>query len=178
MPALRTALVTVAAGGAAVATGVVATTATAAPAPVTAVAAVQADSDDPSSSSDAADHPGRHGARHWWRGLTDAQQECMKDADITRPIGPLDDDERAALRAQVTDAADACGVELPFATARAFWSNLSDEQQQCLKDADVRRPLGPMTREERQQVRADLRDAAEACGVELPERRSADAPAS
>ncbi len=178
MPALRTALVTVAAGGAVVATGVVATTATAAPAPVAAVAAVQADPADASSDSTAGDRPGRPGARQWWKGLTDAQQQCLKDADLTRPVGPLDDAERAALREQVTEAADACGVELPFATARAFWGNLTDEQQQCLKDADVTRPWGPMTREERQQVRADLRDAAEACGVELPERRSADATAS
>ena len=102
----------------------------------------------------------RAAARGWWNRLSDEQRSCLKDAAITRPVGPLDDAERAALRAKVEAAAQKCQVTLPFAKARAFWDDLTDEQRTCLKDAAVTRPWGPMTKEQRQQVRADLRAAA------------------
>ncbi len=161
MSALRTSLVALAVGGAAVTTGLVATNATAAP-----VAAVTAVADDPS--SDTATAPVRHGVRQWWKDLTETQRQCLRDAKITRPVGPLDDAERAALREQVSKAADACQVELPFPKARAFWNGLSDTQKQCLDDAKVTRPWGPLTKDQRRAVRSDLRAAAEKCGVEVP----------
>ncbi len=171
MPALRTSLITLAAGGAVVLTGVAATSAIAAPTPVAAVTAVSSDAGVP----DGSDGVARQGARRWWNTLTDTQRQCLTDAKITRPVGRLDDAERATLRGQVTEAATACGVELPFPKVRAFWDGLTDTQQQCLKDADVNRPWGPMTREQRQQVRTDLRAAAETCGVTLPEQPAATA---
>ncbi|WP_030526264.1 hypothetical protein [Phycicoccus jejuensis] len=174
MPALRTSLVALVVGGAAVTTGVVATTAaSAAPAPVAAVDAVSV-----ASSDDAGPQARLHPGRAWWKKLSDTQRQCLEDAKVSRPVGPLDDAEKAALREQVTAAAQTCGVELPFPKARAFWDGLSDTQKQCLDDAKVTRPWGPMTKEQRRAVRSDLRAAAEKCGVELPQKPANRAPAS
>ncbi|WP_377639650.1 hypothetical protein [Oryzobacter terrae] len=178
MNRLRTSLVVLAVGGATVTTGVVATSALATPAPVAAVeaampglpttAVVSSTASSAASSADAAETPGR-AARGWWRDLTDAQQTCLRKEVGTRPLGPLSDAERQALRAKVTTAADACDVKLPLARARAFWDGLTDEQRQCLREADLQRPWGPLTKAERQAVRADLAAAAKECGVTPPE---------
>ncbi len=172
MPALRTSLIALAVGGAAVTTGIVATSATAAPAPVAAVTAVADEA-----STGATTTAARQGARKWWKGLSDTQRECLQAAKITRPVGPLDDAQRKALREQVSTAAEGCDVELPFPKARAFWNDLSDTQKQCLDDAKVTRPWGPLTKEQRQAVRADLKAAAEKCGVTLPEKPANPSPA-
>ena len=129
---------------------------------------------DASDDTDAGPRGGRHGLR-WWAGLTDEQQACLRDAGPTRSAWPLAADERDALREQMQQSATACGVELPDPADRPvlrFWQGLTDEQQQCLADADVTRPVGPLDRDEREQRRADVRDAMEACGVEPPERPS------
>ncbi|MBM6399220.1 hypothetical protein [Phycicoccus sonneratiae] len=173
MPALRTSLVALAVGGAAVTTGIVATSATAAPAPVAAVDAVSVAATADDTTPQAKIHPGRA----WWKKLSDTQKQCLEDAKVSRPVGPLDDSERKALRDQVTAAAQKCGVELPFPKARAFWNDLSDTQKQCLDDAKVTRPWGPLSKEQRQSVRADLKAAAEKCGVELPTKPSNPSPA-
>lgn len=163
MTRLRTSLAVLALGGATVTAGVVATNAVAAPAPVAAVeAAMPAE---PAASSSGT--PAR-AAKGWWKGLTDTQQACLKKEVGTRPVGPLTDAERTALRAKVAKAADACDVELPFARARAFWDGLTDTQRACLREADVQRPWGPLTKEQRQEVRADLAAAAKGCGVTVP----------
>lgn len=175
MPALRTTLVAVGIGAATLTTGaLVATSATAAPAPLAAVEQLAAS--DPATAADATDATGtasadglaRTRARGWWTGLTDTQRACLQDQRITRPVGRLDDAERAALRVKVEAAAKTCDVTLPFARARAFWDGLTDEQRTCLKDAGVNRPWGPLTREQRQAVRTDLEAAAETCDVSLP----------
>ncbi len=174
MPALRTSLVALAVGGAAVTTGVIATGATAAPAPAVAVTANSADGTAATTDGDGRGVlPFRRGIRHWLGSLSDSERQCLDDADLRRPAWPMDDDERAEVRAQVESAADACGVELPFAAARAFWEGLTDTERQCLKDAGTTRPLGPMTSEERQRLREDRRSAAESCGVTLPVREQA-----
>ena len=172
MPALRT---TVLAAGLGIATlgagALVATSAMAAPAPVAAVeqlAAAGATGDSTAAGETASDGPARTRARGWWSGLTDAQRTCLQGQDITRPVGRLDDAERTALRATVEAAAKTCDVTLPFARARAFWDGLTTEQQDCIKDAGVNRPWGPLTKEQRQAVRSDLTAAAERCGVTLP----------
>jgi hypothetical protein len=177
MSRLRTTLVAVGVGTALIATGaLVASNAMATPAPVAAVAQL---GPDPMGASvgTAADTTGdattdgatpRAAARGWWNRLTDAQRSCLKDAAITRPVGPLADAEKAALRAKVEAAAQKCDVSLPFAKARAFWDGLTEQQRSCLQDAAVTRPWGPLTKEQRQQVRADLRAAAQTCGVTLP----------
>ncbi len=171
MTRLRTTLIAVGASTALIATGaVVASTATATPAPVAAVAQLGVD---PTPSGTAADvtpdgAAARTAARGWWNKLTDAQRTCLQGERITRPVGPLDDAERAALRAKVEAAATKCSVTLPHPKARAFWNGLTDAQRQCLEDAAVSRPWGPLTKEERQQVRAELRAAAQKCDITLP----------
>lgn len=169
MHRFRTAIVTVAVLGATVATGVLATSALATPAPVAAVEAAAPTA--PVAEGDATDgttRPAVRGIRAWWKGLSESQQKCLKDADVDRPVGRLTDAERAALRAEVETAAKACGVELPFPKARAWWNGLTEEQRECVRDNDVTRPFGPLTRAEREQLRADLRAAAEECGIEVP----------
>lgn len=174
MPRLRTSLTVLALGGATLATGLVATSAGAAPAPVAAVEAAMpaVPAADGASTGSASATPAR-AARGWWKDLTDTQQACLKKEVGTRPLGPLSDAERQALRARLAKAADACDVELPFARARAFWDGLTPEQQTCLRDADVQRPWGPLTDVERRTVRADLAAAAKECGVTLPARSPA-----
>ena len=182
MSRLRTTLVAVGVGTALIATGaVVASNALATPAPVAAVAEFGPDpmgarlgtaADTVADATTDGATP-RAAARGWWNKLTDEQRTCLKDAAITRPVGPLDDAERAALRAKVEAAAQKCDVTLPFAKARAFWDGLTDEQRSCLKDAAVTRPWGPLTKEQRQEVRGDLRAAAQKCGVTLPTKAAA-----
>jgi hypothetical protein len=182
MTRLRTTLVAVGLGAAVIATGaVVATSAMATPAPVAAVAELGPDPLGASigtaaatigaATTDAATP--RAKARGWWNKLTDDQRTCLKAAAITRPVGPLDDAERSALRAKVEAAAQKCQVTLPFAKARAFWNDLTDEQRTCLQDAAVTRAWGPLTKEQRQEVRADLRAAAQKCGVTVPTKAPA-----
>jgi hypothetical protein len=164
MSRFRTSLVVLAAGAVVVTAGVVvATSATAAPTPVAAVdqLALPVDGRVPATGG----LPAGARARGWWKHLTDEQRSCLKGAGITRPVGPLDDAERATLRAKVEAAAETCDVELPFAKARAFWNTLTDEQRACLEDAALTRPWGPLTKDERRAVRSDLRAAAKACGV-------------
>ena len=182
MTRLRTTLVAVGLGTALIATGaVVATSALATPAPVAAVAELAPDpmaahagtTADTVAGATADTATPRAAARGWWNKLTDEQRTCLQAAKITRPVGPLADAERAALRAKVEAAATTCKVTLPFAKARVFWDGLTDAQQTCLKDAAVTRPWGPMTKEQRQQVRADLKAAAEKCGVTLPTKTAA-----
>ena len=165
MPALRTSLVALALGGAVVTTGVVTTSATAAPASTGSGTAAADDGD-----GDDGTHPVRSGLRRWLGSLTDEQRQCLRDAGLTRPVGPLDDEQRAALREQARAAAEGCGVELPFPRARAFWAGVSEEQKQCLRDSGLTRPVGPLAAEEREALRKQVRAAAEACGVTLPER--------
>lgn len=177
MTRLRTALVAVGLGVAVIATGAaVANSAMATPAAVSAVGQLGADPANVAAGTTTgtigqgatdARYP-RTAARRWWNTLTEEQRTCLTDAKINRPVGPLDDAERAALRAKVEAAAGTCQVTLPFSKARALWNDLTDEQRTCLKDAAVTRPWGPLTKEQRQQVRTDLRTAAHTCGVTWP----------
>ncbi|MGL5911632.1 MAG: hypothetical protein ACRCZP_16650 [Phycicoccus sp.] len=166
MPRIRTTMITVATIGVVGASGIAVTSAYATPAPVAAVeAAVPAE---PTVDDGTKAGGGRHPVRHWWKGLTDAQRTCLEDADIERPVGRLDDTERAALRASIEKAADTCAVELPFGEARAWWDGLTDAQESCLRDAALTRSWGPLTKDERQDLRADVIAAAEKCDVQLP----------
>lgn len=45
-----------------------------------------------------------------WSSLTDAQRECIDKVGLTRPLGPLSKDERAALRTKLIEVAQDCGV--------------------------------------------------------------------
>lgn len=180
MSALRTSIVAIAVGGAAVTAGVVATSsANAEPAPLSAVSTVAETTGvaDAAGTTTATGAAARPQVRHWWKNLSDTQRRCLQDQKVTRPVGPLDDAQRAALKAKVEAAAKTCGVELPFPKMRAFWDGLTDTQRQCLKSADVSRPWGPMSKEQRQQVRKDLEAAAQKCGVTLPTKPANPTPA-
>lgn len=102
--------------------------------------------------------------------LTEEQRQCMADHGYERPLaGQLrTQEQRQAFR----DAAEECGIDLPAGAfrhaarrhARQWWRDLTDEQRQCLRDQGVERPHGRPTQD---QVQA-FRDAADACGVDLP----------
>lgn len=128
------------------------------------------------------------------RGLSDEDRACLEEQGVTlpeverdengRPTGrpDLSDEEKEALR----DAAEACGIERPFphrGPGRLLGS-LSDEQRACLEENGVElpevrtdedgNPVPPVERpelsqEEREARREAFREAAETCGIELPE---------
>lgn len=45
-----------------------------------------------------------------WAALTPAQQHCLADATLTRPLGRLTEAERTAVRQSVRDQLAACGI--------------------------------------------------------------------
>lgn len=108
--------------------------------------------------------------------LTAEQRQCMADHGYERPLaGQLRTrEQREAFRA----AAEECGIDLPAGAfrhaarrhARHWWRNLTEEQRQCVRDQGVERPHGRPTQE---QVQA-FRDAADACGIDLPGGGAAD----
>ncbi|MCC6495272.1 MAG: hypothetical protein IT193_03330 [Propionibacteriaceae bacterium] len=53
---------------------------------------------------------GRERLGFGWAALTDAQQKCLADTALTRPVGRLTAEQRAAVRQSKLDAATACGV--------------------------------------------------------------------
>lgn len=52
-------------------------------------------------------------AREFRASLTDDQKQCLRDSSLTRPWGPMDQEQRQQLRADRQTAAKACGVTLP-----------------------------------------------------------------
>ena len=102
--------------------------------------------------------------------VTAEQRQCMADHGFERghPGQLRTKEQRQAFRA----AAEECGIDLPPGFfrhvarhgARQWWRNLTEEQRQCLQDQGVERPDGRPTRA---QVQA-FRDAAAACGIDLP----------
>lgn len=89
----------------------------------------------------------------------------------------------SALAPQTADAATttaAIAESAPAATAKPpalgwrWFSRLTADQKACLDKASVNRPIGPLTEAERATVQADLRAAAEGCGIKVPsgERRA------
>jgi hypothetical protein len=108
----------------------------------------------------------------WFSRLTADQKACLDRASITRPLGPLTAEERAKVKADLRTAAEGCGIAVPTgerrAKVKAWWDGLTSEQQACLKEANLTRPLGPLSKEERQKLRADVAAAAKGCNVTLP----------
>lgn len=105
MNRLRTSLAALAIATVAVTGAAVGVASNAAAAPLEAVATAAA------SPSGVVEHG--HPVRTWWRGLTGAQRQCLRDAHLTRPLGRLNAAERASVRAELTAAAQACGITLP-----------------------------------------------------------------
>ncbi|MBK9474740.1 MAG: hypothetical protein IPL94_00490 [Tetrasphaera sp.] len=113
----------------------------------------------------------------WFAGLNDTQRACMNKAKVERPLFPMTDAEKAALQVQVRAAATECGIPLPDGKrreqVRAFWEGLAQTQRDCLKAADLTRPLGPLSPAERADLKARVKAAADTCGVTLPSRAPA-----
>lgn len=150
--------------GAVALVGGIAATSTAAPAsdPVAAVTALDSASTTP---------PPALG-RGWYARLDPVQRACLDKATISRPIGPRTDAEKATRQEQVRAAATACGITLPTgerkAKALAWWNGLSSTQQGCLKKANLTRPIGPLSADQRKSLRQQIVSAAKTCDVTLP----------
>lgn len=109
------------------------------------------------------------GVRTWWKNLTDEQRTCLKDANLTRPVGPLTIDQRRALRAEVDAAAQKCNIQLPKqGPVAAFWNGLTPSQIACVQGTGLTRPLGRMTPDARRALAEKLVAAAKECGVNPP----------
>ena len=96
------------------------------------------------------------------RRLTDIQKQCLKDHGITRPLRPLTKEKVAALKA----AAKACDIKLPNRGHRGNHPRLTADQRTCMQDHGITRPIRPLTPEKI----AALKAAAQACGIQLPNR--------
>ena len=150
--------------GAVALVGGIAATSNAAPTsdPVAAVAAV----------ASAADPTPPPLGRRWLDGLDATQRACMDKASISRPIGPRTDAEKAAIQEQLRSAATHCGIKLPTgerkAKVLAWWNGLSSTQQACLKKANLTRPVGPLSADQRTSLRQSIIGAAKTCDVTLP----------
>jgi hypothetical protein len=117
-------------------------------------------------------HPG---LAWFYTRLTSDQRVCLADQGITRPAGPLTAEQRAALRDKVGAAAKACSITMPddpttpgVARAVGRWATLTPDQQKCLAQVSVTRPIGKLTDAQRAKVKADLQAAVTACGVTSP----------
>lgn len=167
MALLPAALAATALGAVALVGGIAATSdaaSTPASDPVAAVSALDA-------SSDPTPTPPALGWR-WFDRLDATQRACMDKATISRPIGPLSDAEKNTVQAQLRAAADACGIKVPTgerrAKVQAWWNGLSPTQQACLKKANLTRPVGPLSADERRTLRQQVVAAAKTCNVTLP----------
>ncbi len=102
--------------------------------------------------------------------LTDVQRSCLADAGVTRPAGKLSDDAAKELRAAIDAALAKCEVKVPDRLASRErlgfgWAALSADQQQCLADIRLTRPVGRLTTEQRAAVRQSRLVAVKACGI-------------
>lgn len=100
--------------------------------------------------------------------LTDVQRSCLADQGLQRPPGQLTEEQRDALRAEIDTALATCAITLPERLADRErvgfgWAALGLEQQQCLADLHLTRPLGRLTPEQRAAVRTDLVQAIQGC---------------
>jgi hypothetical protein len=120
--------------------------------------------------------------------LTDEQRACIEGQGVDLPDPPAEGEEPAERtrpteeqRAAFKAAAEACGIELP-ARRHHRGPRLTEEQRACLQEQGVEKPAkdenGERVRPTDEQ-RAAFEAAAEACGIDLPERPSdsdADTP--
>ena len=102
--------------------------------------------------------------------LTDVQRTCLADAGVQRPKGKLTTDQAKELRAAIDAALAKCAVKVPDRLAGREklgfrWAALGAEQQQCLADVRLTRPVGRLTEPQRAAVRQAKLDAVKACGI-------------
>jgi hypothetical protein len=110
--------------------------------------------------------------------LTDEQKACLEEQGVEKPAAD-ENGERVKpteeQREKFKAAAEACNIELP---AHPGHPKLTDEQKTCLEGQGVEKPAkgedGKRVKPTEEQ-RTKFEAAAEACGIDLPER-PADAP--
>ena len=102
--------------------------------------------------------------------LTDVQRQCLADQGLQRAEGRLNEDQREALRTDVDAALASCSITVPRRLLDRErlgfgYAALTAEQQQCLADIHLSRPVGRLTPEQRALLRANLEAAVKDCGI-------------
>jgi len=102
--------------------------------------------------------------------LTDVQRSCLADAGVHRPEGKLSGEQAKALRVAIDAALAKCEVKVPARLAGRDklgfrWAALNAEQQQCLADISLTRPVGRLTEIQRAALRKAKVDAVKACAA-------------
>ncbi len=119
--------------------------------------------------ADARRAPGQ-GVGWFFSVLTDVQRSCLADAGLHRPAGTITAEQAKQLRAAIDAALAKCDVTVPARLAGRDrlgfrWAALSAEQQQCLADISLTRPVGRLTAEQRAALRQSKVAAVKACGI-------------
>jgi hypothetical protein len=138
---------------------------------------------DPGTTQDEA--PAAEGDRPPRPELTDEQKTCLEGQGVVKPEPDADGNRvkpTEEQRAAFTAAAEACGIELPAHGRGGPGGHrgpaLTDEQKACLEEQGIEKPAkdadGNRVKPTDEQ-KAAFEAAAEACGIDLPER-PADAP--
>lgn len=113
---------------------------------------------------------GQAGVIWFYTAISSAQRDCLADANLQRPEGKLTAEQRKQLNSQVKTALSNCKITVRGKAVNRerlgfAWASLSSEQQRCLADTALTRPVGVLTAAERTAVRQSKLDAAKACGV-------------
>ncbi|HEX5335821.1 MAG TPA: hypothetical protein VFW55_08065 [Propionicimonas sp.] len=113
---------------------------------------------------------GGQGVGWFFTVLTDVQRSCLADAGLRRPAGKLTPDSAKELRSAIDAALAKCEVKVPARLAGRDrlgfrWAALSAEQQQCLADISLTRPVGRLTEAQRAALRKAKVDAVKACAA-------------
>jgi hypothetical protein len=113
---------------------------------------------------------GQAGVIWFFTAITDEQRSCLADANLQRPEGKLTAEQRTQLNSQVRAALATCKITVSGKAADRErlgfgWASLTSEQQHCLADTALIRPVGRLTAEQRAAVRQSKLDAAKACGI-------------
>ena len=104
--------------------------------------------------------------------LTDVQRECLAAQGLQRPLGQLTEEQRDALRSDVARALATCQITLPERLLNRErlgfgFASLSTDQQQCLAEVHLTRPVGRLTPDQRALLRSEMVTAVEGCGITL-----------
>ena len=122
------------------------------------------------SASDTTRTLGQAGVIWFYTAISSEQRDCLADANLQRPEGKLTADQRKQLSSQVKTAWANCKITVRGKAAERerlgfAWASLTSEQQHCLADTALTRPVGVLTTAESDAVRQSKLDAAKACGV-------------
>ena len=113
------------------------------------------------------------------KSLTPEQKDCLQANGVTKPDRPMTKAERRAAIENLGAAATTCGVTLPDRLANAITragkvdgaktslKALTPEQKDCLKSNGVAKPDHKLTKDERAAWVAQLKTAADTCGIAL-----------